>query len=136
MSIAIEPISAESKKQKKYGSKEEVFNGEALCTTGGLKKEDLILNNKNKIVSKKRSEHGKKMQHNLRPRKRKDEQEIEYEISDQEDNNNNKNIEIEPEALQEVKNEIEHDPKHSKELSDKLGDVIQKSKAKKKSSNQ
>ena len=46
---------------KTIGSKEEVYNGLAKKTSGGLKQEDLIINNKGKIVSKKRSEHGKKM---------------------------------------------------------------------------
>jgi len=50
---------------KKKGSKEEVYEGKALCTAGGLKKEDLILNAKGKIVSKKRSEQGKKQIKNL-----------------------------------------------------------------------
>ena len=47
-----------SKKIKKKGSKEEVFNGNAIETAGGLRKDDLIENKKGKIVSKKKSEYG------------------------------------------------------------------------------
>jgi len=41
---------------KKYGSRQEVFSGEAEKTRGGLRKEDLILSKEGKIVSKKKSE--------------------------------------------------------------------------------
>lgn len=51
---------------KSIGSKEEVYNGQANKTSGGLKKDDLILNAHGKVVSKKRSEHGKKMASNLK----------------------------------------------------------------------
>lgn len=54
---------------KKKGNKQEVFDGLALCTAGGLKKEDLMLNAKNKIVSKKRSEQGKKQIEHLKAKK-------------------------------------------------------------------
>lgn len=50
---------------KKKGTKQEVFDGKALCTSGGLKKDDLILNHRGNIVSKKRSEQGKKQYGNL-----------------------------------------------------------------------
>lgn len=50
---------------KKKGSKQEVFEGKAYCTAGGLKKEDLILNKRGSIVSKKRSEQGKKQFKNI-----------------------------------------------------------------------
>lgn len=50
---------------KKKGSKEEVYEGKALCTSGGLKKDDLCLNKSGKVVSKKRSEQGKKAIQNL-----------------------------------------------------------------------
>lgn len=48
-----------AKKSKKKGSKEEVFNGDAIETSGGLRKDDLVLNKRGKIVSKKKSEYGK-----------------------------------------------------------------------------
>jgi len=51
---------------KKKGSKQEVYDGLALSTSGGLKKEDLILNSKGQVVSKKRSEQGKKQYPNLK----------------------------------------------------------------------
>lgn len=38
---------------KTFGTRKEVFNNKALKTTGGLKKSDLILNKRYKIVSKK-----------------------------------------------------------------------------------
>lgn len=41
---------------KKYGSREQVFNVLSYCTKSGLKKEDLMLNAKGKIVSRKKSE--------------------------------------------------------------------------------
>ena len=44
---------------KKYGSRELVFNGIAYCTKSGLKKTDLMLNAKGRIVSKKKSEMAK-----------------------------------------------------------------------------
>lgn len=50
---------------RKIGSKEEVFSGQALRTSGGLKKEDLMECN-HKIISKKRHEHGKKAIENLK----------------------------------------------------------------------
>lgn len=51
---------------KKKGTKQEVFDGLAQCTSGGLKKEDLMLNAKGQVVSKKRSEQGKKQYQNLK----------------------------------------------------------------------
>lgn len=44
---------------KKYGSRELVFNGIAYCTKSGLKKTDLMLNAKGRIVSRKKSEMAK-----------------------------------------------------------------------------
>ena len=38
-----------------YGTRQEVWAGEADKTRGGLSKEDLMLNKRNKLVSKKRS---------------------------------------------------------------------------------
>jgi hypothetical protein len=48
-----------SKKSKKIGTKEQVYFGEAEKTSGGLTKDDLILNKQNKVISKKKSEYGK-----------------------------------------------------------------------------
>lgn len=49
-------------KIKNKGSKEEVYNGLAKCTAGGLELKDLIINDKGKIISKKKHELGKKNQ--------------------------------------------------------------------------
>lgn len=49
------------KAPKKRGTKQEVWDGGALQTKGGLNKDKLMLNKKNKVVSKARSERG----HNL-----------------------------------------------------------------------
>lgn len=56
--------------ERTIGTKAEVWNGVAKRTSGGLKKEDLTLNKSNKVVSKKRSEHGYKFQGNLRHKKK------------------------------------------------------------------
>lgn len=54
--IQLEPEKQEVKtKVNKVGTKEQVFNGEALFTPSGLKRDDLIINNKNKVVSLKKS---------------------------------------------------------------------------------
>src|ERR1044071_136188 len=52
---------------KKKGTKQEVFNGIAEKTNGGLKKEDLILNKRGSIVSKKRSQQGLLQFKNIEP---------------------------------------------------------------------
>ena len=41
--------------QRKRGSRQNVWNGESYCTASGLLRDDLCLNAKNKIVSKKKS---------------------------------------------------------------------------------
>ena len=46
---------------KVRGNKHEVYHGHALKTAGGLTKADLTLNSRNKVVSKKQSERGKKI---------------------------------------------------------------------------
>lgn len=51
---------------KTFGTKEEVFGGQACKTRGGLKSGDLIKNAKGKIVSKKKSEIGKQLIKRLR----------------------------------------------------------------------
>lgn len=43
-----------TRKVAKYGSRRKVFNGAAERTTGGLRKEDLIKNERGRIVSVKR----------------------------------------------------------------------------------
>ena len=40
---------------KKFGSRNDVYDGVAQCTRGGLTKEDLMLSKTGKIVSKKKS---------------------------------------------------------------------------------
>ena len=42
------------------GTKHEVFHGRALRTSGGLTKNELMLNKHNKVVSKKQSAAGKR----------------------------------------------------------------------------
>jgi hypothetical protein len=53
--------SEKNPKVRARGTRADVYNGIAMRTTGGLKKEDLILNSKNQIVSKKASEIRKKI---------------------------------------------------------------------------
>jgi hypothetical protein len=48
-------------KIKKFGTKDEVFNGLATKTRGGLVKDDLELSAKGKVSSKKRIALGKKL---------------------------------------------------------------------------
>lgn len=45
---------------RSVGTREQVWEGLAKKTAGGLTKDDLIMNSRGKIVSKKRSEMGKK----------------------------------------------------------------------------
>jgi hypothetical protein len=40
---------------KKYGDRQAVYEGQAEMTKGGLRKDDLTINARGKIVSKKRS---------------------------------------------------------------------------------
>ena len=51
-------------KQKKYGSRAEVFHCMASMTTGGLEKKDLIKNKHGYIVSLKKSKMSKNPDHN------------------------------------------------------------------------
>lgn len=44
----------------RFGTKEEVYNGKALKTKGGLRKDGLITNARGKVVSKSKHEQGKK----------------------------------------------------------------------------
>ena len=41
---------------KKFGSRQEVWNGECMMTRGGLTKENLVLSKSNRLVSKRKSE--------------------------------------------------------------------------------
>ena len=69
---AFERVSSSNKPPKKIkikGSKEEVFQGLASKTGGGLKAEDLMQNEKGKIVSKKKHELGKQHIQRLHPAK-------------------------------------------------------------------
>jgi hypothetical protein len=45
----------------KYGTREEVWLGQAYLTKGGLAKKDLMINKKDKIVSRVKHEIGKKL---------------------------------------------------------------------------
>lgn len=51
--------------KKKKGNKHEVYHGLALKTAGGLCKDDLMENKRGAIISKKKSEQGKKLAENL-----------------------------------------------------------------------
>jgi hypothetical protein len=58
---SLPPAPAPLKKNKRIGTKEQVYFGEAEKTSGGLTKNDLILNAKSgKVISKKKSEYGQK----------------------------------------------------------------------------
>lgn len=48
------------KKKNKYGSRRQVWNGSAVKTTGGLRKQDLKLNDYGRLVSKLVSDNSKK----------------------------------------------------------------------------
>jgi len=45
--------------RKKWGSKKEVWSGDAFLTRGNLKKDDLCLNARRQVVSKRKSEASK-----------------------------------------------------------------------------
>ena len=53
--------------ESRVGSKAQVWHGTAFKTSGGLKKSDLVKNKRGKIVSKRKSELGKKQAVNLKP---------------------------------------------------------------------
>ena len=48
------------------GNKREVWKGSAMKTASGLTKSDLVLNKRNKVVSKKQHERGKQNSERLR----------------------------------------------------------------------
>lgn len=50
----IEQKGGKTRKVSKFGSRRQVFNGTAERTTGGLRKENLIKNERGRIVSAKR----------------------------------------------------------------------------------
>lgn len=89
--------------RKVQGTKEEVFQGIAQRTAGGLHKEDLIQNKKGKIVSKKKAEQGQKAFENIKNyhNRRKEEKAKQQQIE-----NNSINQEEEP-AEQEEEKKIE-----------------------------
>lgn len=53
----------------KLGDKEAVYYGDAERTSGGLRKHDLMVNSKGKIISKKQHECGKKRIEHLKSAK-------------------------------------------------------------------
>jgi hypothetical protein len=53
---SVDVVVAENYKMKKYGTRAEVGEGKAEKTRGGLTRDSLIKNKRNKWVSKKRSE--------------------------------------------------------------------------------
>lgn len=55
-----------SREIKKIGTKNDVFKGFAEKTSGGLMKGDLMINKRGKVVSKKKSEAGKKAFDNIK----------------------------------------------------------------------
>jgi len=68
-------MSTHNKRVKKRGSKDDVWNGRAEKTKGGLVKSDLIENKRGKIVSKRKYERGLKqiqhlIKHNLKRKER------------------------------------------------------------------
>lgn len=83
---------------KKVGTKEEVFNGQADHTSGGLRSGDLIQNKKGKIVSKKKSELGAKNSEKLKSYRHK-------KIKEEKEETPEPNPAEEPLALQEIKEE-------------------------------
>jgi len=62
MAAMISDVSAqeETKYSRRYGTREEVFQGEAAMTRGGLKKADLMISRTGRLVSRKKSEQAKK----------------------------------------------------------------------------
>ena len=52
-------------KQPKFGSREAVFSGKALMTTGKLRKKDLALSSTGKVVSRKKQKRCKGRMNNL-----------------------------------------------------------------------
>ncbi len=54
------PPQEETKYSRRYGTREEVFQGEAAMTRGGLKKADLMISRTGRLVSRKKSEQAKK----------------------------------------------------------------------------
>lgn len=91
----------------KYGSKEQVFEGLADQTKGGLCKEDLMVNKKGNIISKKRHEHGKKAFDNIRKKNNLNEEKIEE--SSAKDNALDNNI-SESKPLQKIDESDNFDP--------------------------
>ena len=63
--LKTELIGGEIKKSSSVGTKEEVWNGLAKHTSGGLKKSDLMQNKRGKIISKKQFEAGQRAYENI-----------------------------------------------------------------------
>ena len=61
-----ELIGGEMKKKSAVGTKNEVWNGQAQHTSGGLKKSDLMKNSRGKIISKKQFEAGQRAYENIK----------------------------------------------------------------------
>src|ERR1044071_7520971 len=104
---------------KKKGTKQEVFNGIAEKTNGGLKKEDLILNKRGSIVSKKRSQQGLLQFKNIEPFiKAKHPKNLqEAQETEKVEEAKGGGIELKPEAVQEEKASIpEEDQKKEIEI--------------------
>lgn len=104
---------------KSVGSKDEVWEGKAKQTSGGLKKEDLCENAHGKIVSKKRSEHGKKMAANLKRHK------AESNINEEEEKSPIPLNDSLTANIPEVKEEIKEEIKSPLERTDSKGQIIQ-----------
>ena len=56
----IEKLGGKTRRVSKYGSRRKVFNGTAEMTRGRLRKDDLVKNNRGRIVSRKRFDNAKK----------------------------------------------------------------------------
>ncbi len=128
MSEAPIEINAPKSNIKKRGSKEEVFNGLAIQTGGGLRKADLIKNKRGLIVSKKRSEQGLKQFKNIEKyisdkKKSKEDKPEKEEPEDEEDDEDipplpkpESPVALKPEAVQEEKSKSAEPPPPGLEL--------------------
>jgi flagellar biosynthesis GTPase FlhF len=134
---------------KARGSKEEVYNGLALKTSGGLTKDQLIENSKGKIVSKAKHDLGKKAFGHLHKKAEPIKIEAEENQNDLEDDNqqqpdleadenNNNNIENEKNIQDQKKQEQEENCYENNENSqdnnlnhkiDLLPDAVQENKS-------
>jgi len=111
----------DASKIKKKGTKEEVHQGLAIQTGGGLRKEDLMLNKRGKVVSKKRHEHGKNQVKNIE--KYISERRNKKENNEEENEEEKKNIIIPNEPIEQE----EKDKNKLLDLKDKKEELIIKS---------